>query len=240
MFLQPQVDQDGRIIGAEALIRWQKPDGSLVSPGKFIPLAEDNGLIIPMGEWMIQQACRTIAGLQAYGAPLRIAVNVSPRQFRVSNFKDRIAKIIGDTGIDPALLALEVTEAVIFDNLIDAARAMHEIKRLGVTFSIDDFGTGYASLSYLKKLPVSEIKIDRSFIQDAPQNSNDAALVEAILAVARLHGLSAVAEGVETAEQSEFLKQRGCPFFQGFLFGRPVPAFEFVARMKSASPMPHN
>ncbi len=240
LFLQPQVDQAGRIIGAEALIRWQKPDGSLVSPGTFIPLAEDNGLIIPMGEWMIQRACRTIARLQDHGCPLRIAVNVSPRQFRVGDFKDRISKIIGDTDIAPALLALEVTEAVIFDNLIDAARAMHEIKRLGVTFSIDDFGTGYASLSYLKKLPVSEIKIDRSFIQDAPRNPNDAALVEAILAVARLHGLQAVAEGVETAEQGEFLKQRGCPLFQGFLFGRPVPAGEFVARMESAAPAPPN
>ena len=238
MFLQPQMNPAGGLMGAEALIRWRNRQGGLVSPAAFIPLAEETGLIVPMGEWMLVKAAEAIRRLTNAGRPIRISVNVSPRQFRVQGFKERIADILRRTQISPHLLTLEVTEAVIFDSLIDAVKAMREIKELGVTFSIDDFGTGYSSLSYLKRMPVSELKIDRSFIQDAPANPNDGALVEAILAVARHHRLHVVAEGVETAEQVEFLRQRGCPSFQGYFFGRPVPAEEFLAKflpMESAA-----
>ena len=231
MFLQPQVDPVGNLVGAEALIRWRNRQGGLISPAAFIPLAEETGLIVPMGDWMLVKAAEAIQRLSAAGRPIRISVNVSPRQFRVHDFKDRIASILKQTNIRPELLTLEVTEAVIFDSLFDAVKTMSDIKQLGVTFSIDDFGTGYSSLSYLKRMPVSELKIDRSFIQDAPDNANDAALVEAILAVARHHQLHVVAEGVETQEHVEFLKQRGCPLFQGYFFGRPIASEEFLAKL---------
>ncbi len=235
MFLQPQVDTGGLLVGAEALIRWRNRNGGLISPDAFIPLAEETGLIVPMGEWMMAQACAAIARLSRAGREIRIAVNVSPRQFRVRNFKERIARILTETGIKPSLLTLEVTEAVIFDSFVNALEAMREIRELGVTFSIDDFGTGYSSLSYLKKMPVSELKIDRSFIQDAPGNPNDAALVEAIIAVALHHNLHVVAEGVETQEHVDFLNARGCPLFQGYFFGRPIPAEEFLTKFLPSS-----
>ncbi len=233
MFLQPQVDAAGLLVGAEALIRWRNQKGNLISPMSFIPVAEETGLIVPMGEQMILQACEAIARLHQAGRAVRIAVNVSPRQFRMRDFKDCIEKILVQTGINPALLTLEVTEAIIFDSLIDAIKAMREIKELGVTFSIDDFGTGYSSLTYLKKMPVSELKIDRSFIQDVPGNPNDAALVEVILAVARLHNLQVVAEGVETQQHVDFLRHRGCQTFQGYFFGRPIPSEEFLTKFLS-------
>ncbi len=235
MFLQPQVDPAGTLVGAEALMRWRNRQGGLVLPAAFIPLAEETGLIVAMGDWILIKAAEAIQRLSAAGHPVRISVNVSPRQFRTSGFKDRIAEILKQTHIRPELLTLEVTEAVIFDSLIDALKTMSDIKQLGVTFSIDDFGTGYSSLSYLKRMPVSELKIDRSFIQDAPANANDGALVEAILAVARHHNLQVVAEGVETQEHVEFLKQRGCPLFQGYFFGRPIPSEELLAKILSPS-----
>lgn len=231
MFLQGQVDATGTVIGAEALIRWHNKEGGLISPMAFIPVAEDTGLIVPMGEWMLRQACRAIKQLEDAGRPIRIAVNVSPRQFRKTDFRDRVAEILRETGANGNLLTLEITEAVVFDNLNEAISKMRELKKLGVHFSIDDFGTGYSSLAYLKKLPLTELKIDKSFIQDAPTDMNDASLVEAILAVASHHGLQVVAEGVETPQHVEFLKERGCPLFQGYYFGRPVPGEEFVNQL---------
>lgn len=231
MFLQGQVDAAGTVIGAEALIRWHNKEGGLISPMAFIPVAEDTGLIVPMGEWMLRQACRAIKQLEDAGRPIRIAVNVSPRQFRKTDFRDRVAEILRETGANGNLLTLEITEAVVFDNLNEAISKMRELKKLGVHFSIDDFGTGYSSLAYLKKLPLTELKIDKSFIQDAPTDMNDASLVEAILAVATHHGLQVVAEGVETPQHVEFLKERGCPLFQGYYFGRPVPGEEFVNQL---------
>lgn len=231
MFLQGQVDSTGTVIGAEALIRWHNKEGGLISPMAFIPVAEDTGLIVPMGEWMLRQACRAIKQLEDAGRPIRIAVNVSPRQFRKTDFRDRVAEILRETGANGNLLTLEITEAVVFDNLNEAISKMRELKKLGVHFSIDDFGTGYSSLAYLKKLPLTELKIDKSFIQDAPTDMNDASLVEAILAVASHHGLQVVAEGVETPQHVEFLKERGCPLFQGYYFGRPVPGEEFVNQL---------
>lgn len=233
MFLQGQVNASGKIIGAEALIRWHNKEGGLISPMAFIPVAEDTGLIIPMGTWMLRQACRTIKKLEQAGRPIRISVNVSPRQFRGPDFRDCVAMVLQETGANPNLLTLEITEAVVFDNLNEAISKMQQLKALGVHFSIDDFGTGYSSLAYLKKLPLTELKIDKSFIQDAPTDMNDASLVEAILAVATHHGLQVVAEGVETLEHVDFLKERGCPLFQGYYFGRPISGEEFVQKVFS-------
>ncbi|MGC8540526.1 MAG: sensor domain-containing protein [Phycisphaerae bacterium] len=233
MFLQGQVNASGKIIGAEALIRWHNKEGGLISPMAFIPVAEDTGLIIPMGTWMLRQACRTIKKLEQAGRPIRISVNVSPRQFRGPDFRDCVAMVLQETGANAGLLMLEITEAVVFDNLNEAISKMQQLKALGVHFSIDDFGTGYSSLAYLKKLPLTELKIDKSFIQDAPTDMNDASLVEAILAVATHHGLQVVAEGVETLEHVDFLKERGCPLFQGYYFGRPISGEEFVQKVLS-------
>ncbi len=228
MFLQPQVLENGTIFGAEALIRWQHPTKGLVPPLDFIPVAEETGLIVAIGEWIFRQACQTVKRLEGRHNHLRIAINVSPRQFRTADFPARTATIIQEVGIQPHQIAMEVTEAVFFDNLSHAVATMNQLKSLGVCLSLDDFGTGYSSLSYLQKLPIAELKIDRSFIKDAPTNSNDAALVEAILAVARQRKLDVVAEGVETIKHVNFLKSRGCRIFQGYYFGRPVPVDEFV------------
>ncbi len=233
MFLQPQVLENGTMVGAEALIRWQHPIRGLVPPLDFIPVAEEASLIVAIGEWICRQACRTVKRLEATHDQLRIAINVSPRQFRTADFSARMAKIMQEVDIKPHQIAMEVTEAVFFDNLSHAVATMNHLKSLGVRWSLDDFGTGYSSLSYLQKLPITELKIDRSFVKDAPTNPNDAAVVEAILAVARQRKLDVVAEGVETVKHVDFLKSRGCRIFQGYYFGRPVPVEEFVAAMET-------
>ncbi|MDA8379056.1 MAG: EAL domain-containing protein [Planctomycetia bacterium] len=231
VFLQPQVDVSGTLIGAEALIRWQHRQGGLISPAKFIPVAEDTGLIVPMGEFMLREACCMLRKLELAGAAFRLSVNVSLRQFQLAVFPEQVKQIITTTEINPAHLTLEITESVLLHDAKAATAKMRDISQLGIGFSIDDFGTGYSSLGYLKNLPLKELKIDRSFIQDVPGNPNDTALVEAILAIAHHHDLRVVAEGIETAEQFDFLKSRGCPLFQGYLFGRPVPAAELVDKM---------
>ncbi len=231
MFLQPQVDQNGTIVGAEALIRWRNKEGGLISPMTFISVAEDTGLIIPMDTWMLEQACRAIRRLEMAGRNIRVAANISARHFRIPDFVDHIKTAVEASAIDPDHLTLEITESVFLNDPEDAVSKMNQLRHAGLHFSIDDFGTGYSSLGYLKKMPLSELKIDRTFIQDAPTDPNDAALVEAILAVAHHHDLSVVAEGVETAEQVAFLKMRGCLIFQGYYFGRPVPAEEFLSQV---------
>ena len=236
LYLQPQVDDQGRIIGAEALIRWQHPSRGLVSPAIFIPLAEESGIIVPMGEWVLAETCRALARLAMAGRPLRLAVNVSPRQFRQPDFVSRIKAILAATGIHPAMLTLEVTEGLVIEDLPKTIAKMTELKALGFHLSIDDFGTGYSSLAYLKRLPFDELKIDRSFVQDAPHDPNDAALVETILAVAQHLKLAVVAEGVETIEQIDFLRGHGCIFFQGYFYGKPQPAAEFVEAILATEP----
>ncbi len=230
LLLQPQVDHRGGIVGAEALLRWQHPQRGLVAPGNFISAAEESGLIAPIGEWVLAEACAVIRRSCERGRPLRVAVNVSPRQFRQSDFADRVSATVSASGADPRLLTLELTEGLVIQDIVDTIAKMGALRALGIHFSIDDFGTGYSSLAYLKRLPLDELKIDRSFIQDAPYDSSDAALVETILAVARHLGLTAVAEGVETAEQAAFLDARGCPLFQGFFFGVPMSEPELVER----------
>ncbi len=233
VFLQPQVDDSGRIIGAEALIRWQHQQGGLIGPAKFIPVAEETGLIVPMGEFMLREACKILRQLQCAGVNFRLSVNVSLRQFRMVDFPERIIAIVKDSQINPANLTLEITESVLLHDAKGAVEKMHKINAFGIGFSIDDFGTGFSSLGYLQRLPLNELKIDRSFICDVATNANDGALVEAIIAIAHHHRLRVVAEGIETSEQFEYLKSRGCPLYQGYLFGRPVPAQELLATLLS-------
>ncbi|OYY93451.1 MAG: hypothetical protein B7Y41_11855 [Hydrogenophilales bacterium 28-61-23] len=233
LFLQPQVDRQGVLVGAEALVRWQHPTRGLISPLAFIPVAEESGLIVGLGAWVLTEAARMLKECDDLGRPLRLAVNVSPRQFRHSGFVAQVQTILRDAGTDPTHLVLEVTEGLVIDDIHDTIAKMDELNKLGIHFSIDDFGTGYSSLAYLKRLPLHELKIDRTFVQDAPTDPNDAALVETILSVAGHLNLSVVAEGVENEAQFEFLKSRNCGVFQGYLFDRPLPWEEFKTRWRS-------
>ncbi len=238
IFIQPQVDADGVWSGGEALLRWQSSKHGMVSPLDFIPIAEDTGLIIPIGEYVLRETCRLSRWLSDSGHPMQLAVNVSPIQFRAPRFVHRLRAILRLTRVDPRSLILELTEGTVLENVDESIKTMSELGRLGLHISIDDFGTGYSSLSYLKKLPIHELKIDRSFIKDAPNNANDAALIEAILAVARHHNLHVVAEGVETTDQLEFLKVRGCASFQGFYFAKPMPMDQFSQAICTITGMP--
>jgi EAL domain-containing protein (putative c-di-GMP-specific phosphodiesterase class I) len=223
---QPQVEiSSGRVIGAEALLRWNRPGAGMMAPDKFIPLAEETGLIVPIGRIVLQQACTEARRRQDAGSPgFRIAVNLSPRQFTQSELVADVQRILKDTGLAPESLELEITESMLMDNPERAAGILRELRVAGVQLAIDDFGTGYSSLSYLKRFPVNTIKIDRSFIQDVPADADDVAITHAIIAMGRSLRLSVVAEGVETAAQAEFLQVHGCDMMQGYLISRPVPA----------------
>ncbi|MCX7206174.1 MAG: EAL domain-containing protein [Proteobacteria bacterium] len=229
LYYQPQVSlEDGRIIGAEALIRWNHPKHGLISPAKFIPIAEDCRLIIPIGNWVLQEACRQAAAWQAKGlAPINMAVNLSPHQLHQANFLKLIESVLNDAQLDARYLELEVTESVIMQEVKQVMSTLHGIKQLGVKLSLDDFGTGYSSLSYLKRFAFNKLKIDQSFVQDACNNNNDAAIVLAIIGLGQTLGMDVLAEGVETREQLAFLKQTKITSIQGYLFSRPVPASEF-------------
>lgn len=222
LHLQSQVNANGVVIGAEALVRWRHPQRGLIMPASFIPLAEESGLIVQLGEWVLHEACTLIARLDAEGRGLRIAVNVSARQFQEADFVQQVRKILASTGADPAYLILEITESLLVEQVSEAIARMTELAALGLHFSIDDFGTGYSSLAYLKRLPLFELKIDKSFVLDIPHDSNDVALVETILSMARHLHFEVVAEGVENKAQLDFLCQLGCERFQGYYFHRPV------------------
>ncbi|MFA5547233.1 MAG: EAL domain-containing protein [Porticoccaceae bacterium] len=228
VYLQSQVDRDGQVVAAEALLRWQHPERGLVPPSLFIPIAEQSDLIVELGAWVLEEVCRLIAAQQEQGRRLRIAVNLSPRQFRKAGFVPWLKNLLATTGADPGHLTLEVTEGLMIDNMDMVVGKMHDIAALGVRFSVDDFGTGYSSLAYLKRLPIREVKIDKSFVQDLPDDRDDAVLVDTILAIARHLNLAVVAEGVETPAQADFLNARGNVIHQGFLFARPRPAGEWL------------
>jgi diguanylate cyclase (GGDEF)-like protein/PAS domain S-box-containing protein len=233
LHFQPQFDAERRLCGAEALLRWQQPNGELASPEGFIHLAEESGLILPIGDWVLREALRTFKRWRASRQGLagsRVAVNVSALQFHQTDFVNRVEQALGDTGAEPGWLTLEMTESILLRDFAGTVERIVQLKALGVRFSIDDFGTGYSSLAYLKRLPVDEIKIDRSFVRDLIDDPGDAALVETILTMARHIRLHVVAEGVETAQAFEILRDNGCQSFQGYHFGRPCSAEQFVAR----------
>jgi EAL domain-containing protein (putative c-di-GMP-specific phosphodiesterase class I) len=233
---QPKVDMDSsRIIGMEALLRWQSPERGLVAPGEFIPLLEETGLIVQVGEWVLREACRQAhEWLTAGYQNIRIAVNLSIMQFRQPDFVSKILGILDEYGLHPALkmIELELTESMLMDNVHGVLKSLHELHGAGIRFSIDDFGTGYSSLSYLKRLPINSLKIDQSFVRDLDDN-DDEAIVAAIIALGRSLGLRVIAEGVETEAQLGKLRDKGCHEIQGFLFSRPVSAKAMTELLKN-------
>src|SRR5690606_6862319 len=225
LLYQPQVDGEGRITGAEALVRWQHPEHGLVPPSEFIPMAEESGLILPLGNWVMETALRQQARWREDPVlgRLDLSINVSPRQFRQDDFVARILALLRDTGADPARIKLELTESLLLHSVDSAIETMRALRAHGLGFSLDDFGTGYSSLNYLKRLPLSQIKIDQSFVCGVLRDPSDAAIARSIIALADSLGLDVLAEGVETEAHRRFLLEHGCQAFQGFLFGRPMP-----------------
>ena len=236
LYYQVQEDPSGRVVGAEALIRWICAEGNVISPVDFIPLAEETGLIVPMGQWVLNTACQQLAQWQRHPATrhLSLAVNVSARQFHQADFVALVHETIDRTGIAPSGLKLELTESVILGDLETTITKMHQLRELGLRFALDDFGTGYSSLSYLKRLPFDQLKIDQSFTRDMLSDNTSGAIVRAILVMSEALGLEVIAEGVETTEQRAFLIEHGCQFYQGYLLGRPVPIATWEANHLSA------
>lgn len=233
---QPQfLAQDGSIVGMEALIRWQHPERGVASPADFIPVAEESGLIVPMGEWVIRTACQNVQAWQQRGvATPRVAVNVSARQVQAPDFVGTVIAIIAETGISAELLELELTESILMNSEARRLEGLHQLRALGVQFSIDDFGTGYSSLAYVKRFPIGMLKIDQSFVRGLPESVDDAGITTAIIAMARSLGLEVIAEGVETSEQCAFLKKAECAKLQGYLFSPPVSPDEMERLLRQA------
>ena len=225
LHLQSQVDESGRIFGMEALLRWHDPELGQVAPSDFIPVAETCGLIVPLGEWVIERACEMLASWQSdpLMSTLTLAINISPRQFHNERFVDHAVKCLEKNQIDATKLELEVTEGLLIENVAATVDKMDRLRQLGIRFSLDDFGTGYASLGYLKRLPLMQLKIDQSFVRDLLVDANDEAIVRTILALGHSLNLRVLAEGVETDLQAERLREMGCRFFQGYFFSRPQP-----------------
>ena len=216
--------------GAEALLRWRHPERGIVAPADFVPVLEENGLIVPVGEWVVRRACEDVKGWLAAGLKvLPVAVNLSARQFRQQFLDRRIRTLVHAAGVDPSLIELEITESQLMLDPDHAIRMMNSLRDAGIRMAIDDFGTGYSSLSYLTRLPVAALKIDRSFVADALSDAADAAIVRTIIDMAHTLDFTVIAEGVETDGQMAFLRQFGCEQGQGFLFARPMPAEDFSA-----------
>ena len=237
LYYQAQVDEKGLVMGAEVLLRWLHPERGLVPPDEFIPIAEETGLILQLGQWVLESACDRLVACAARPelAHLTLAVNVSVHQLRQADFVDQVIAILDRTGADPRKLKLELTESQLLKEVEDTIAKMTALKARGVGFALDDFGTGYSSLSYLKRLPLEKLKIDRSFVMDVLTDPNDAAIAKTIVALAQSLGLAVIAEGVETDEQRMFLAENGCHAYQGYLFSRPLP-FEEFDRFLNPSP----
>jgi diguanylate cyclase (GGDEF)-like protein len=226
---QPQVDVRGnRIVGMEALLRWQHPERGLIAPGGFIPVAEERGLIVEIGEWVLRTACAEAVRLRDAGFPqLRVAVNLSARQFREAALVEMVRSALAQSGLDARCLELEITESVAMENVGLTLQVLTALRALGIAIAIDDFGTGHSSLSYLKRFPIDTLKIDRSFVEDLPDRFEDAAIVRSVIQLADGLNLRVVAEGVETKEQLDFLREHNCPVMQGYYFSWPVESGEF-------------
>lgn len=237
---QPQVDAERGVVGAEALVRWRHPVRGLVMPGDFIPLAERTGLILPLGDWVLDEACRQLAhwSCDPALAPLVLSVNVSAAQLHQADFVPRVIDGLRAAAVAPERLRLELTESVLVQDLQTIADKMAALKTHGVTLSLDDFGTGFSSLSYLKRLPLDELKIDQSFVRDLLEVESDATIVDSILALGRSLGLKVIAEGVETEAQWHYLRDRGCHLFQGYWFSPPLTTDAFEAHVRRQAPSP--
>lgn len=241
VFYQPVVAlADGRVQGVEALVRWEHPDRGIVPPGQFIPVAEATGLIVPLGSWVLREAClqaRRWNVASPRGESPYVCVNVSARQFAEPNFVQTVAEMIAETGVSPALLYLEVTESILIEDAAGALETLHELKRLGVGLALDDFGTGYSSLSYLRRLPCDVLKVDRSFVAALGQGVEEEGIYAAIMSMGCTLGMSVIAEGVETAEQADCLRSLGAALAQGYYFARPAPAAEFDRAVRDGAPL---
>ncbi len=231
---QPKLDAtNNRIVGAEALVRWQHPEMGLIPPLRFIALAEELGLIHSIGRWVMQTACQDAAQWKREGlGELKIAINVAKPQFQIGGLCDALREDLANAGLSPQQMVVELTESMLMDDVQNSRAQMHELKQLGVTLSIDDFGTGYSSLSYLKSFPLDELKIDRSFVMDLPGSASDVAIVRAVINLGHSLGMSVIAEGIETEEQRDCIRSLGCNHYQGFLFSKPLPVDAFVALVK--------
>jgi diguanylate cyclase (GGDEF)-like protein/PAS domain S-box-containing protein len=241
LFFQPQVEASGRIVGAEALVRWEHPHRGFIPPTEFIPIAEQTGMILSLGEWVLFEACHQMTSWKKKGISkhLRhIAVNISPWQFRQPDFTSIVRRVLTLTGADPSMLTIEITEGVVINDLKDTIAKMLELKDLGIRFSIDDFGTGYSSLSYLHRLPLDQLKIDRSFTQGLAKGSRFASIVSTIIILADNLGFNVIAEGVETITELNFLLENKCTTFQGYYFSRPLPPADFQNRLKACALSP--
>ena len=228
--LQPKVDLRTRVVvGMEALMRWENPDLGMISPGEFIPLAEESGHVVQLGEWILRAACEQNKAWQDAGlARVPVAVNVSSRQFATNNVRESVVQALETSGLDPRYLELEITESAMMRDHEETAQTLRELKELGIQVAMDDFGTGFSSLSYLKRFPLDTLKIDRSFVTGLPLEPDATGIVNAIVAMARVLRLKVVAEGVETEEQAAFLTGLGCDEMQGYLFSKPVAAEDFA------------
>jgi len=238
LYYQPQTEAGHRLVGLEALLVWNHPKLGTTSPQEFLPVAEESGMIVPIGVWALRSACLQNAKWQRVGFPrLRVAVNVSPIQFARPDFVETVAQALAESGLDPSLLELELTENVVMREPEESVRQMERLRALGVGVAIDDFGTGYSSLSYLRLLPIDSLKIDRSFVKEVEKDPNTIPLVRAIVALAHGLGLTVVAEGVETQQQFEVLRQIGCDRFQGYLLGEAAPAAVIERLLEAAGSM---
>jgi EAL domain-containing protein (putative c-di-GMP-specific phosphodiesterase class I) len=232
LHIQPQVDQNGAFVAGELLMRWMHPARGSVSPSFFIPLAETSPIILSLGDWVLEQGCNEIVRLAELGMPLKLSVNISPRQFRQDDFATKVLATLEQTGAPATSLTLEVTEGVLIDDIEASIRMMNMLAAHGIRLSIDDFGTGYSSLSYISRLPLSEIKIDRSFVKNVPYQAEANSLIQTIIFMAKNLRLKVVAEGVETQQQAEFLSSCGCDLLQGYFFAKPMGIEEWIASQR--------